>query len=39
MSLLPRLEGEVDSWSEFSSATENAYEGGAAWVINNITVE
>jgi osmotically-inducible protein OsmY len=33
------LEGTVDSWSERSAATENAYEGGATWVINNLDVE
>ncbi len=30
------LTGEIDSWMEYSSATENAYEGGATWVNNNL---
>ncbi len=33
------LTGMVDSWSEYSAATENAYEGGAVWVDNDIIVE
>ncbi len=33
------LTGTVDSWSEYSSATENAYEGGAVWVDNDVIVE
>ncbi len=33
------LTGTVDSWSEFNAATENAFEGGAVWVDNNLTVE
>jgi osmotically-inducible protein OsmY len=33
------LTGTVDSWSERDAATENAYEGGATWVINNLNVE
>ncbi len=33
------LTGEVDSWSERSSARENAYEGGATAVINEIDVD
>ncbi len=33
------LTGTVDSWSEFEAATENAYEGGAVWVDNDLTVE
>lgn len=32
------LTGAVDSWSEYSAATENAYEGGAVWVDNDIVV-
>jgi len=32
------LTGVVDSWSEYDAATENAYEGGATWVENNIAV-
>jgi osmotically-inducible protein OsmY len=33
------LTGTVDSWSERDAATENAYEGGATWVINNLEVD
>jgi osmotically-inducible protein OsmY len=33
------LTGTVDSWSERESAEENAYEGGALWVKNRLTVE
>ena len=33
------LTGEVDSWSERLDATENAFEGGAVWVDNNLMVE
>lgn len=33
------LTGEVDSWVERQSATENAYEGGATLVDNEVTVE
>ncbi len=33
------LTGTVDSWSERSDATENAYEGGAVWVENHLMVE
>jgi len=33
------LTGEVDTWSEFSAATENAYEGGATWVDNDLEVD
>jgi len=29
----------VDTWSEFSAATENAYEGGATWVDNDLEVD
>lgn len=30
--------GEVDSRSEYSAANENAYEGGAARVVNNLDI-
>jgi osmotically-inducible protein OsmY len=33
------LTGTVDSWSEYQAARENAYEGGATWVDNNLTVK
>jgi osmotically-inducible protein OsmY len=33
------LAGSVESWSEFNAATEEAYEGGATWVDNDLTVE
>jgi osmotically-inducible protein OsmY len=33
------LSGEVDSWSEWRSARENAYEGGAVIVRNELEVE
>jgi osmotically-inducible protein OsmY len=33
------LTGTVDSWSEYNAATENAYEGGAVWVDNDLDVE
>lgn len=32
------LTGHVDSWSEHAAATENALEGGATWVENNLVV-
>lgn len=32
------LTGTVDSWSEFQSAQENAYEGGATWVDNDLVI-
>lgn len=32
------LTGEVDSWSEYSAAGRNAYEGGATWVDNDLEV-
>jgi len=32
------LIGRVDSWSERQAATENAYEGGAVWVDNELEV-
>jgi osmotically-inducible protein OsmY len=34
-----RLSGTVESWSEREAARENAYEGGATWVINKIEIE
>jgi osmotically-inducible protein OsmY len=33
------LTGTVESWSEREAARENAYEGGATWVINDLDVE
>jgi osmotically-inducible protein OsmY len=33
------LTGTVDSWSEFDAAAENAWEGGATWVDNNLSVQ
>ena len=33
------LTGAVDSWNERAAATENAYEGGATWVDNELVVE
>jgi len=33
------LTGTVDSWSEYRDARENAYEGGAVWVDNELTVD
>lgn len=33
------LTGTVGSWSEREDATENAFEGGAVWVDNNLMVE
>ena len=33
------LTGTVDSWSEWQAAQENAYEGGAIWVYNNLEVQ
>lgn len=32
------LTGSVDDWSEYESATENAYEGGASDVINKLKI-
>ncbi len=32
------LRGTVDSWSEYHAARENAYEGGASWVNNDLVV-
>lgn len=32
------LEGSVETWAEFSAARENAFEGGATWVINDLSV-
>jgi len=33
------LTGTVDSWSEYESARENAFEGGATWVENDLVIE
>jgi len=33
------LSGTVESLSEYNAATENAYEGGAVWVDNDIIIE
>jgi osmotically-inducible protein OsmY len=33
------LTGTVDSWPEYHAATENAYEGGARWVDNELAVK
>ena len=33
------LTGEVDTWSEYRAAANNAYEGGAVWVDNDLKVE
>jgi osmotically-inducible protein OsmY len=33
------LTGSVGSWSEYEAARENAYQGGAVWVDNNLTIE
>jgi osmotically-inducible protein OsmY len=33
------LTGEVDTWRERDAATQNAYEGGATWVDNDLTVD
>lgn len=33
------LTGSVDSWSEYNAATENAWEGGARSVINELTIK
>lgn len=33
-----QLTGTVDSWSERAAATENAFEGGATWVDNDLAV-
>ncbi len=32
------LEGSVETWSEYSIARENAFEGGATWVLNDLSV-
>lgn len=32
------LTGEVDSWNERQAAVENAYEGGASMVVNELTI-
>ena len=34
-----QLTGTVDSWSERAAATENAFEGGAMWVDNDLIVQ
>lgn len=34
-----QLTGTVDSWSERAAATENAFEGGATWVDNDLIVQ
>ncbi|MEZ5318533.1 MAG: BON domain-containing protein [Vicinamibacterales bacterium] len=34
-----RLTGTVDSWSEYNAATDNAFEGGAVWVDNDLVVD
>lgn len=33
------LTGTVDSWTEYNSAAENAYEGGAVYVDNELKVK
>jgi len=33
------LTGTVDSWSEYRAATENAYEGGASSVKNELKIK
>ena len=33
------LNGTVESWTEFNAATENAFEGGAVWVDNDVIVK
>ncbi|MFP4501288.1 MAG: BON domain-containing protein [Candidatus Hydrogenedentota bacterium] len=33
------LTGTVGSWSEFNAATENAFDGGATWVNNELIVQ
>jgi osmotically-inducible protein OsmY len=32
------LEGTVESWGEYIVARENALQGGAPWVVNNISI-
>ena len=32
------LKGRVDSWSEYNAAANNAYEAGAVYVDNELTV-
>ena len=32
------LEGTVESWGEYIAARENALQGGAPWVVNNISI-
>jgi osmotically-inducible protein OsmY len=34
-----RLQGVVDSYSEMHTAVANAYEGGAVWVDNDLSVK
>jgi osmotically-inducible protein OsmY len=33
------LKGKVDTWGEWNTALEEAYEGGATWVYNKLTVK
>ena len=33
------LNGEVDSLSEWRAASENAWEGGAIWVVNKLEID
>lgn len=33
------LTGTVESWSERQAAVDNAYQGGATWVVNNLDVK
>lgn len=33
------LSGTVDSWGEYAAATDNAFEGGATWVDNDLNVK
>lgn len=33
------LTGTVDSWAEYEAATQNAFEGGAVWVDNDLVVK
>lgn len=32
------LSGDASTWSEYRAATENAYEGGAVYVVNNLDI-
>ena len=36
---MARLTGTVDTWSERRAATENAYEGGATLVDNDLVID